>query len=589
MPYVRDSLLAGPGVHLAWRRCRPRRERWSAEVAGRRPCRPLDGAAPAAVFAAVEKDALRPLPARAVRAGDVGDGRRSARTSTPRSDKVLYSVPWRLIGKTADVRLDRDDGPVLHRRAAGQDPPAQGPRQADRLRALPAGEDRLPHADPGLVPQAGRRDRPGVRAGHRRAAGRQRAVPAARRPGRDRPGRQARPARLEAACAKAIDRRGPVLPHHQGHPGRRRRSATRCPQPPGTAAPRRSCTARRRSPTSSRCPARSPATPCTPASARARPHHDRRPDERDCIRHRAAGRRWPPRPRAAPPPTCIEQARIPGLSADRRRRADRHPGARAPGRRPARPRRRGRPARSRRRRPARPATPGPADPAAGSRADGQFAGHPVRIFTPVTEDTAIMTTVTVTDRSALAAALRDLKLSGMLDTLDARLAQARAGELGHLDFLQVLCQDEISRRETTSLARRIRRARFETAGHPGRIRLRRLPETARRPDPRPRRAALAARRRVGHPLRPGRGRQEPRRPGPRPPRHPPRRRGPLPQDQPGPGRPGRRPRRPHLGQAAPRAHPPRRPHPRRLRHARAHRRPGRRPLRADHRTSRQIH
>ena len=61
------------------------------------------------------------------------------------------------------------------------------------------------------------------------------------------------------------------------------------------------------------------------------------------------------------------------------------------------------------------------------------------------------TAVTVTDRSALAAALRDLKLSGMLETLDARLAQAHAGELGHLDFLQVLCQDEISRRETTRL------------------------------------------------------------------------------------------------------------------------------------------
>jgi DNA replication protein DnaC len=73
-----------------------------------------------------------------------------------------------------------------------------------------------------------------------------------------------------------------------------------------------------------------------------------------------------------------------------------------------------------------------------------------------------MTAVTVTDRSALAAALRQLKLSGMLDTLDARLAQAHAGELGHLDFLQVLCQDEISRRETMSLARRLRRARFET-------------------------------------------------------------------------------------------------------------------------------
>jgi hypothetical protein len=73
-----------------------------------------------------------------------------------------------------------------------------------------------------------------------------------------------------------------------------------------------------------------------------------------------------------------------------------------------------------------------------------------------------MTTTTVTDRSALAAALRDLKLSGMLGTLDARLAQAHAGELGHLDFLQVLCQDEISRRATMALARRLRRARFET-------------------------------------------------------------------------------------------------------------------------------
>jgi len=73
-----------------------------------------------------------------------------------------------------------------------------------------------------------------------------------------------------------------------------------------------------------------------------------------------------------------------------------------------------------------------------------------------------MTAVTATDRSALASALRDLKLSGMLATLDARLAQAHAGELGHLDFLQVLCQDEISRRQSMSLTRRIRRARFET-------------------------------------------------------------------------------------------------------------------------------
>jgi DNA replication protein DnaC len=61
----------------------------------------------------------------------------------------------------------------------------------------------------------------------------------------------------------------------------------------------------------------------------------------------------------------------------------------------------------------------------------------------------------------LETALRALSLSGMLDTLEARLAQAHAGELGHLEFLQVLCQDEITRREAAALQRRLRSARFE--------------------------------------------------------------------------------------------------------------------------------
>ena len=60
----------------------------------------------------------------------------------------------------------------------------------------------------------------------------------------------------------------------------------------------------------------------------------------------------------------------------------------------------------------------------------------------------------------LVATLRVLKLSGMLDTLEARLAQARAGELGHLEFLQVLCEDEINRRAATALTRRVRAAKF---------------------------------------------------------------------------------------------------------------------------------
>jgi DNA replication protein DnaC len=67
----------------------------------------------------------------------------------------------------------------------------------------------------------------------------------------------------------------------------------------------------------------------------------------------------------------------------------------------------------------------------------------------------------VTAPHQLEASLRALRLSGMLDTLDARLAQARAGELGHLEFLQILCEDEIGRRAATALARRVRAARFE--------------------------------------------------------------------------------------------------------------------------------
>ncbi len=61
----------------------------------------------------------------------------------------------------------------------------------------------------------------------------------------------------------------------------------------------------------------------------------------------------------------------------------------------------------------------------------------------------------------LEASLRALALSGMLDTLEARLAQAHAGELGHLEFLQALCADEIARREAAALDRRLRAARFD--------------------------------------------------------------------------------------------------------------------------------
>jgi DNA replication protein DnaC len=65
--------------------------------------------------------------------------------------------------------------------------------------------------------------------------------------------------------------------------------------------------------------------------------------------------------------------------------------------------------------------------------------------------------------AGLGPVLRQLGLSGMLDTLDARLAEARAGTLGHAEFLQVLCEDELARRDAGKITRRIRAARFPAA------------------------------------------------------------------------------------------------------------------------------
>ena len=60
-------------------------------------------------------------------------------------------------------------------------------------------------------------------------------------------------------------------------------------------------------------------------------------------------------------------------------------------------------------------------------------------------------------------ALGKLKLFGMLDTIAVRLGQANAGELGHVELLEVLCQDESVRRDDTGLTRRVKAARFEQA------------------------------------------------------------------------------------------------------------------------------
>jgi transposase len=103
MPYVRDSFWRGREF-ASLEQMQAEAARWSAGVAGQRACRPLEGAAPAAVFDAVEKDALRPLPAgpfalAAWATAKIGPDIHA------QVEKVLDSVPWRHIGKTADVRI----------------------------------------------------------------------------------------------------------------------------------------------------------------------------------------------------------------------------------------------------------------------------------------------------------------------------------------------------------------------------------------------------------------------------------------------------------------------------------------------------
>jgi DNA replication protein DnaC len=54
--------------------------------------------------------------------------------------------------------------------------------------------------------------------------------------------------------------------------------------------------------------------------------------------------------------------------------------------------------------------------------------------------------------------LRRLKLSGMLDTLETRAAQALRDQLSPTEFLAILLDDELERREQTRLMRRVAEA-----------------------------------------------------------------------------------------------------------------------------------
>jgi transposase len=102
MPYIRDSFWRGREF-LSLEQMQADAVRWSADVAGQRSCRPLDGAAPAAVFAAVEKDRLSPLPQDPFVLAEWSRGKVGPDIHV-KVGQSLYSVPWKHIGKTLDAR-----------------------------------------------------------------------------------------------------------------------------------------------------------------------------------------------------------------------------------------------------------------------------------------------------------------------------------------------------------------------------------------------------------------------------------------------------------------------------------------------------
>lgn len=60
----------------------------------------------------------------------------------------------------------------------------------------------------------------------------------------------------------------------------------------------------------------------------------------------------------------------------------------------------------------------------------------------------------------LAPMLKQLRLSGILDSLEVRNRQALDGKLAHTEFLALLIQDEVARREHKKFSLRLRRAAF---------------------------------------------------------------------------------------------------------------------------------
>jgi transposase len=102
MPYIRDSFWRGRQF-ASLEAMQAAATQWCIEVAGRRSCRPLGGAAPGSVFAAVEAEALQPLPSKTFVLATWSTAMVGPDIHA-KVGKTIYSVPWRFIGQRVDAR-----------------------------------------------------------------------------------------------------------------------------------------------------------------------------------------------------------------------------------------------------------------------------------------------------------------------------------------------------------------------------------------------------------------------------------------------------------------------------------------------------
>ena len=73
---------------------------------------------------------------------------------------------------------------------------------------------------------------------------------------------------------------------------------------------------------------------------------------------------------------------------------------------------------------------------------------------------------------SLSTALKQLRLSGLLQTLDLRLQEAAGNNLSHVEFLELIVQDELAVRGDRQVQRRV-----QAIGIQGRQEFRRLRES----------------------------------------------------------------------------------------------------------------